>query len=250
MHFDLWTLALQVVNFAILAWLLHRFLYKPVLRMVDARRAEVDRQQKEAGELTAKAKAEHAAIAAEREGIVAERAEALKAAAAEAESAAATRRARAEEEAAALIETARKTLSSEREAAALEARRLSIDLGIDIARRLLAEIPPELRAEAWLEQIERHLAGLPEVERKAMLDGTSDGGLRVVTAAALPEKSVAQWRARLARAVGDGLAITFADDPALLAGAELHFPTAILRFSWRGEMAALRSEIETHAGSR
>ena len=43
MHFDWWTLALQTVNFAILVWLLQRFLYKPVLRMVDARRAEIDK---------------------------------------------------------------------------------------------------------------------------------------------------------------------------------------------------------------
>ena len=40
MHFDWWTLALQTINFAILAWLLHRFLYKRVLRVIDARRAE------------------------------------------------------------------------------------------------------------------------------------------------------------------------------------------------------------------
>ena len=34
MRFDWWTLALQTVNFAVLVWLLHRFLYRPVLRMI------------------------------------------------------------------------------------------------------------------------------------------------------------------------------------------------------------------------
>ena len=41
MHLDWWTIALQTINFAILVWLLHRFLYKPVLRMIDARKAEI-----------------------------------------------------------------------------------------------------------------------------------------------------------------------------------------------------------------
>src|SRR3546814_21092072 len=41
MHFDWWTLALQTVNFAIPVWLLQRFLYKPVLRLIDSPRAEV-----------------------------------------------------------------------------------------------------------------------------------------------------------------------------------------------------------------
>ena len=44
MHFDWSTLALQTVNFAILVWLLHRFLYRPVLRLLDARRTEIDKQ--------------------------------------------------------------------------------------------------------------------------------------------------------------------------------------------------------------
>ena len=44
MHLDWWTIGLQTVNFAILVWLLHRFLYKPVLAMIDARKAEVRRQ--------------------------------------------------------------------------------------------------------------------------------------------------------------------------------------------------------------
>lgn len=250
MQSDGWTLALQVVNFAILAWLLHRFLYKPVLRMVDARRAEIDRQQKVAAELVAKAKADREAIAGERAGIAAERAATLKAAAAEAEAAGAARRAKAEQESAALLDAARKSLADERAAAVREARLLALDLGSDIARRLLAEIPLEFRCEAWLEKIERHLAGLADAERSAMLDAVGGEGLRVVTAVALPEKSAAAWRRRLEQAIGRDVVIDFAADPALLAGVELHFPTAILRLSWRDEIASLRSEIENHGIAR
>ena len=77
MRFDWSTFALQTVNFAILVWLLHRFLYRPVLRLLDDRRAEIDKQYADARTAETKAKDELAAIEAERSGIAAERAAVL-----------------------------------------------------------------------------------------------------------------------------------------------------------------------------
>ena len=251
MQFDWWTLALQTVNFAVLVWLLHRFLYKPVLRMVDARRTEVEKQYADARAAEARAKTELAAIEAERADIGAERAAALQAAAAQAEEAAAARRSQAEREAAALLEQASKSLAAERDEAVAEARRTALDLGTEIARRLLGEVPTELRAEAWLERVEQHLAALAPAERDEIAKGLNSGGtLRVVTAVALPEALMAGWRARLDRALGDRTTVVFDVDPALIAGAELHFPNAILRFSWRSALAAMGAEIEGHEDAR
>lgn len=250
MQFDWWTLALQTINFAVLVWLLHRFLYKPVLRMIDARRAEVEKQYGDAGAAEAKAKNELAAIETERAGIAAERAAALKAAAGQAEEAAAARRTQAEREAAALLDEAREALAVERDVAVAEARRMALDLGTDIARRLLAEVPTPLRAEAWLERIEQHLAGLAPAEREEFANGLNSGALRVVTAVSLPEPVRAEWQTRLHRALGDRTTITFDVDAALLAGVELHFSNAILRFSWRSALAAMRAEIEHHDNAR
>jgi len=247
MQFDWSTLALQTVNFAVLVWLLHRFLYKPVLRMIDARRAEVEKQYAEVRAAEEKAKTELAAIKAERAGIAAERTAALKAATAQADEAAAARRTQAERDAAALLDQTRKALVAERDAAAAEARRTALDLGTDIARRLLAEVPTELRAEAWLERVEQHLAALAPAERNEIGKGLSGGGtLRVVTAVALPEAVMTEWRTRLDRALGDRTTIVFDVDPDLIAGTELHFPNAILRFSWRSTLANMRAEIEGH----
>src|SRR5438045_648216 len=114
MHFDWSTLALQTVNFAILVWLLHRFLYQPVLRMVDARRAEIEKQYDSARATEAQAREQLAAGEAERAAIAAERAAALREAEAQAKQTASARRAQAEREAAALLEDARKTIAAER----------------------------------------------------------------------------------------------------------------------------------------
>src|SRR5579864_4830178 len=105
MHFDWWTIGLQTINFGILVWLLHRFLYKPVLTMIDARKAEARQQFDAAGDIEEKAKAQLAAVEAERTGIAVEREAALKAAAAQVQDMAEARRAQAERDAQALIDS-------------------------------------------------------------------------------------------------------------------------------------------------
>lgn len=250
MHFDWWTLALQTVNFAVLVWLLHRFLYKPVLRMIDARRAEIQRQYDDAKATEDKAKVELAAVEAERAGIAAEREAALKTVTAQAQKAAEGRSAQADRDAQALLDGARKTLAGERERALEEARRVALDLGAEIARRFLAEVPMQLRAEAWIERIDQHLKSLPKLELDALARQFADGSsLIVVTAVPFPPAMREIWRDRLHLIFGDGVTIAFNVNLELIDGAELHFPTAVLRFSWQSAMAVVRSEVGAHANA-
>jgi len=251
MRFDWWTLALQTANFAILVWLLHRFLYRPVLRMIDARKADIQQQYDGAKAVENDAKARLAAAEAERASIAAAREATLKSAAAQAETAAKARLAQAETAAEALLDQTRKTLGAERDQALAEARRAALDLGTEVARRLLAEVPIALRAEASLERIERHLAAMPEAERDALAGQLVDGAaLEVVTASPLPAETAEQWRRGLRGALGDGLSVAFRVEPELVAGAELRFPNAILRFSWQSVLTALRAEVEAHGVAR
>lgn len=245
MRFDWWTLALQTVNFAVLVWLMQRFLYTPVLRMLDARHAEIEMQYADARTADAKAKELLAAVQAERTGIVNEREIALQAATAQAEGLARERRALADREVAALLDGARKTLAVERDKALAEARKLSLDLGVAFAGRLLAEAPAKLRTEAWLERIEQYLAVLPGTEIEALVRQLEDGSvLEVVTASPLALETAETWRTRLHRSLGDRIAIAFDVDPGLVAGAELHFPSAVLRFSWQSALATARAEVD------
>lgn len=245
MSFDWWTLGLQTVNFTVLVWLLYRLLYRPVLRMIDARRAEMEKQYAEAGAATIKAQEQLAEVEAARAKIVGEREATLKAAAAQAEEAAKARRAQAESEAGALLEGARKSIAEERQQALAEARNVATDLGAEVARRLLDEAPLKARSEAWLDRIEQYLASLPETEKDALAAQLENGdALTVVTASSLGAEEAETWRARLRRSLGDGVSLAFNADPALLAGAELHFPAAVLRFSWQNALASARSELE------
>ncbi len=251
MHSDWWTIGLQTINFAILVWLLHRFLYKPVLAMIDARKEEVRRQFDAVREVEEKAKAQLAAVEAERAGMAAEREGALKAAAAQAQEMAQARRAQAEREAQELVDATRKTLAKEREKALDEARRLALDLGAGFAQRLLAEVPMQYRAEAWIDRIEQHLNALSPAERAALMRQLSNGKpLTVVTACALPPATIDQWKERLRRVLDVSGGVTFDVNPDLIAGTELHFPTAILRFSWQSALAIARNEVGGHGQPR
>jgi len=227
MQFDLWTLALQTVNFAILVWLLHRFLYKPVLAAIDARRSAIAKQYSDVDEAKTAVEAERAKVRQELEKI-----------------AAAARRDRAETDAVQLMNETRKKLARERDEAMEAARKHALDLGIEIAERLLDEIPADLRTEAWLERIEQHIGELGEKEREDIEKSLEQNkAFKVVTAAPLPQKAKTEWKKRIAKALGVDCEIGFESDPALIAGAELHFETAILRYSWRSVLDVARSEV-------
>jgi F-type H+-transporting ATPase subunit b len=260
MNLDWWTIALQTVNFAVLVFVLHRFLYKPVLRMIDARKGEIDRQFSDAKAAEDKAKAHLADVELERAGIVTEREAALKSAAAQAQEAAKARGAKAKREAQALLDEARKTIVAEREHALDEARGAALDLGVEFALRLLSEVPgpfrmegwiEPFRSESWIERIEEYLNALPSQDLESLIRQLAErNSLTIVTASPLPPETAEEWRKRLRRSLGEGATIAFGVDPKLIAGAELHFPAAVLRFSWQSALAALRSEVDGHADAR
>ena len=250
MNFDWWSFALQTINFAILVWLLHRFLYRPVLRLIEARRSEIDKQFINVKAAQDEVKSQAAEIKAERAKIGAEREQAIKTATQQAEGLARARKAQAEKEAAALMDGARKTLANEREQALTEARRSALDLAAQMTRRLIESMPIEKRADAWLDLIEKYFDHLPEHERSMLIAQLAgEAAVTVLTATPLPEASKQAWREGLRKILGDEAAIDFAMDLQLIAGVELHFPQAILRFSLQGTLSSLRSELEGHDNS-
>ncbi|MBW4050814.1 MAG: hypothetical protein HIU85_05020 [Proteobacteria bacterium] len=245
------TLTLQLVNFAILVWLLQRFLYRPVLRTIDARRAALLGQQAQAASEAEAAKRQLADLEAQRAGLAGERAAALARTEEEGRALLAARQAQAQREAQGLLEEGRRTLARERELAQEELRSAALDLAADIASRVLAQIPEPLRVQAWLERIEGHLTALPREELRELSDQLSGGGtLRVVTAAPLAAGAQEQWRARLRAAAAPEASVAFDTEPGLIAGAELRFPHARLGFSVQGAIAALQQEVRSHGPDR
>ena len=139
MRIDWWTLALQAANFLVLVWLLQHFLYRPVQNIIAERQQRAEACSPQGG--AARAAAEGLRTELERAtsgagpgpppGVE----EAL--ARARVEAAALLERARAD--AGKLLADERQRLERERAEAAEVLRVDAIELGVTIARRLLAE---------------------------------------------------------------------------------------------------------------
>lgn len=244
MRMDWTTLGLQLVNFAILVWLLQRFLYRPVLRLIDARRQAADQGYAEARRAAEAAKRQLAQLETQRADVAAERAAVLADAQEQARKLAETRRTEAERDAQALLAEARQTLARERESLLTQARHTALDLATQMARRVLTEIPQSVCLEGWLERIDQHLRSLPAGERAELLQELRAGvALRVVSASPISPSAEERWRTRLRETLGSSLAITFETDAKLIGGAELRFPHATLNFSVEGAMRALQEEV-------
>lgn len=248
MHINWFTLVLQLLNFAVLVYLLQRFLYRPVLRMIDARRAAIAQQYAQAQAAQSSAQERLAALEAQRLAIANERAAALKAAAADAERQQSVRRAQAEQEAKTILDEAHKQVAQERTQLLAEAHTAAFELAAQLTRRLFAMQPASVRTDAWLEQIEQHLRGLSATERAELSAQLRQGAsLTVVTALALERDVQQRWRTRLEAALGAPIRTEYAADPGLIAGVELHFPQATLSFSLASALAALRRELQIDA---
>ncbi|MCB5945605.1 F0F1 ATP synthase subunit delta [Acidocella sp. KAb 2-4] len=238
MSIDFGTLALQAVNVLILIWLLQRFFWRPVAAIIAQRRAAAQAMLDDAAKRQAEAEAQMAGIEQVRAGFAQERAAILAAAQAEAASLRAAAEAEAASAAKALEAATRVRLSAEEKTAMAALRGEAAELAVRIAGRLVARLDaPALRA-AFLDSTLRELATLPAELRQ---------GVRVLTVtspAPLPPEEQTACAARLRTALGGEVAISFAADPAVLAGLELAGGALSLRNSWRADLERLRAELD------
>jgi F-type H+-transporting ATPase subunit b len=244
MHIDLWGLALQAINFAVLAWLLQRFLYHPIARVVTQRRALVEtdlaaaKEARNAAEENRRAY-EHgiAEIAAERERMMAD-------ARAHIESERRQVIESAEAQAAVVMATQRRQCEEERRLAAEELGDQAVALALALSQKLLGQVSGEVVTTALLERICGQLATEPPErlrEREPVLQVATMPGL------GLAEQN--QWRSRLATFVGEAVEILFVTDESLIAGAELRFPSLVVSLSWRDCLADAQAALMPGAGA-
>ncbi|MFC2966704.1 F0F1 ATP synthase subunit delta [Acidimangrovimonas pyrenivorans] len=242
MEIDWWTLGFQAVNFAVLVWLLRRFLYAPVRRVIEARRAEAGAALERAEEARAAAEAERQGLVEDRVALENERVGVLTAARDEAakERKALLERARAEAEE--VLKIGREVLAEDRRAAIAGAEAELADLARTLARRILREASEG----SLLEHVCARVAALPEEERTRLDAALEVKGaeIRVLTARPLTDGEQGQWRARLA-AEFDGARVAFEVDPEILGGAELHFPHSALKYSWAEQLNQATEAIES-----
>ncbi len=247
MTVDWWTLALQTVNFLVLAWILGRFFFQPVRRIIAERQqaagktlADAEAMRNSAAQAETDAKEARARIAGERDAL-------LSAAHADADRERERLLADAKRDADKIVGEAK--AAGRRERAAMEQQLIhqARDLSIDIARRLLMRLPPAAAMDMFVEALCGQIAGLKPDARAAF---TAPGSpVDLVTAAALSPDEQEGLRAKLEGAFGAPLHLSFRADPAVIAGIELNAPHAYIRSSWREDLDRIHNELSSDAAA-
>lgn len=245
MHFDPWTLVLQTANFLVLVWLLHRFLYRPVLGIIAARKAATDKVIADAQAEKKAAEDLKQSLESQRNAIAQERDTALKAAreAADAEGKAVLAKAHAAAEALGLEAT--KALERQRTEIVRSVGRDAARLAVSIVRRLLQEAPAASVQEGLLERVCDDVKSLPADSKKHIAERVAADSetLEIVTAAPLDKRTAARFGKSLSAALGARATPKFRVDKALIAGVEVHFPFTILRRSWSEDLKRIETEL-------
>jgi len=238
MHFDPWTLALQTINVLVLVWLLAHFLFRPVAGIIAARRAATDALMSDAETARAKAAAEAAALAQQRQGLANEgdRITTAARASAEAERAAVLRQ--ATESAAQLEAEAQQVIARDRQSMREALEHEAADLAVTVAKRLLERIPVQALNHAFLEGLAEVLATHPA--RASLLNAP----IEVRSAVPLDATLQADCRAMLARLVAGTPELSFRTDPTLVAGIELATPHAVIRNSWQEDLEKVTRALQ------
>ncbi len=239
MTIDWWTLALQVVNFLVLAWLLQRFLYRPVLAAIDRRRAETVAAHDRSEAAERRAEAAEAEWQARRQALEAEAALRRRQAEAEAAHRAEEVVAEARSQAGRLLAEARAAVAAERRQAGDALGRQAAGVAAALAGRLLQVVAPAAGPAPFLGLLADRLAGLTVDERA----GLAGGPLTVEVAPPLAEAEQEGWRRRLLGQLGGAAELRFAAAPGLIAGARLVSPGAVLGVSWAEALTEAEREM-------
>ena len=246
MNFDGTTFVLEVLNFLVLVWLLRRFLYRPVLDVIERRRAREEKTVADASAL----REEALALKSQVEGSLARAAEERERARARLDDEVATQRAQrlAELDGELAAERQRRHDLDEREERRRDAERdrEAAALALRLAARLLARLADPALEDRLVALALADLASLPDAQREPLRAALGDPGVavEVTTAYPLPPARQAQVTAALGALAGRELAPRFAEDASVEAGVRVRAGAWELTANLRDELAFFATALD------
>lgn len=240
MTIDWWTLGLQTVNVLILIWILARFLFRPVAKIVAERQAAAHTALDAAEAACTEAEATRTAAAAEIAKIAATRAALLAKARNEAKQERERLYAAARVEADEARAETRAELDQVRKAGRAAIAKDAAVLATDIATRLVARLPDAARVDGFIDGLVKAVTDLPQATRRGI---GADGPVRLSAARDLTGDEQARLETRLSEVLGHPITLDVAPDPALIAGLELDAPHAIIRNHFRADLDRIAAEL-------
>jgi F-type H+-transporting ATPase subunit b len=234
----------QIVTFGLLAFLLSRLLYNPILNMLETRRERIAQgleDARAAEEARAKADEEASRIIEEAR----KRAQQLVAEAnTSAEQVRSNIEAQAEEERRKILAQARQDAEAERDQVLSEMREQIGALAIAAAERILAD---ELDPQRQNELVRGFFSGIKSGEilvlkGEARLDGQK---ATVTTAVPLTEEEKERYQAALRAQLGSGAEVGFATDPSILGGVVVRVGDQVIDDSVVAKLEGMRTRLSS-----
>jgi F-type H+-transporting ATPase subunit b len=222
MLIDWFTVSAQAVNFMILVWLLHRFLYKPVLAAIDTREKLIALAVADAASQKLAAERERAALAAKEGVLESRRLELLGKATSAAEEERQRLLAQARAESVALRAQQQARLEESRAKLAQDIAALARREVLAISRKVLGDLADASVEERMAELLARRLHDLSAEARRAL--GEVVGAATEVTVRSafdVPGKQRAVIQAAVDEALSRSIALRFENSPNTLCGIEL-----------------------------
>jgi F-type H+-transporting ATPase subunit b len=241
-NLDWTTFFFEIVNFLVLIWILHRFLYRPVLNAIGRRKATIERQLADAQ------RAQEAAAELERR-----HQDQVRHWDAEQQEARLRLSRELEAERTKEIERLREQLEDERQrqaateqrrrdAWAEETERKALELGLGFAARLLLRLADTHLEQRLVAVLLEDLAGLPEETREKLRVALEqpNGTLRVASAYPMDAPQRETVLRALAAVAGHGVPGTFEQQPDLIAGVRVSVGHWVLDANLADELAFFR----------
>jgi F-type H+-transporting ATPase subunit b len=244
MHLDLWTLALQAINLAVLLALLRWLLYKPLMAVIDKRQQRIAEELASAASTRQQAEQERQALATEHAAIESRREATLNEARQHAEAERLALLASAKAAMQAEEAEARKHIGEERQQAGQTLMTEASSMAVDLATRLIESSPTPLGDTDFIDALLEHLNTTPAQDRQRWLGDTHPAPVTLVCASAPNEATLHKVSEQLNSALGTPVALRAETRPSLLRGAELHFEHGVLSQSWSAELAAARAVMQ------
>lgn len=238
MSFNWWTFLFEVLNFVVLAYVLHRLLYRPLREAIDRRRQAnasaqeaADKARRDAESLQQQLREQLATAQQLGKELVREARE-------QAESERRKLRAEAEQAAQRRRHEAAETLERERAEALTALQQEVVGQAIDLTRRLLGEAADRTLHQQLVLRLLDTLQQLPDAERTHLrADWQSGDGPVLESAQELDARTVAALNDAVAAIVNQPVTVVLKSRPDLLGGVRLQLAGHVWDSSLAGQVA-------------
>jgi F-type H+-transporting ATPase subunit b len=239
MTFNVWTFLFEAMNFVVLAWVLHRLLYRPLHKAIDRRRDQVAKAQKEAEQSRQEAATLTQQLHVQLAGLEQQRQESIHQAREQAQAERKRLLADAEQVAQQRQLEVRQALDREREEAFRTLRGEIVGQAIDLTRRLLEEASGRSLDQQLALRLAETLRQLPaeQVQQVRNLWQPIDGAV-LETAGGLDDESIRRLTEAAVAVVGGPVQLATQTRPGLLGGARLRLGGHVWDASLAGQLTS------------